>query len=309
MGGSGGGFFSDETDPKSLSQRIREAEAQTQDQQFETEVAGLIGSLLSQYNARDAEAISAHLDTIEKALGKDIDGTVYILYGGSVAKHTYVDGLSDIDALVLLDKSELKGKSPQEVREYFVSRLKERLPKTPVEPGTLAVTVKFQAVEIQLLPAIRYKSGFRIADATGKQWSFIKPSKFADLLTKVNQEMGAKVVPTIKLAKSITSALPENRRLTGYHTEAVAMQVFRQYDGRKTPKAMLTHFFREAPKHVLEPITDRTGQSTHVDDYLGPANSPKRQIVADSLDRIGRRMRNADGARLVQQWRDILGVS
>lgn len=309
MGGSGGWFFSDEIDPEALSRRVREAEAQTQDQQFETEVAGLIGSLLSQYNDRDVETINTHLDTIKNALGKDIDGTADLLYGGSVAKHTYVDGLSDIDALVLLDKSELKGKSPQEVKEYFVSRLKERLPKTPIESGTLAVTVKFKDAEIQLLPAIRYKSGFRIADTSGKRWSFIKPSEFANQLTKVNQEMGGKVVPTIKLAKSIISALPENRRLTGYHTEALAVEVFRQYDGTKTPKAMLKHFFLEAPKYVLEPITDRTGQSTHVDDYLGPANNLKRQTVADSLNRIGRRMENADGARLIQQWRDILGIS
>jgi hypothetical protein len=304
--GGGGSFFSENSNPQNIVEQLRESEAQTKDQQLDVEVSNIIRSLLVAYNDRDIQAIQTHLNTIKNALNKELEGTIDILFGGSVAKHTYIDGLSDIDTLVLIDKSELRPMSPTEVKEYLFNRLQARLPKTQIKQGTLAVTVKFGDVEIQLLPTIRHESGYQIADATGKQWSPIKPIEFTSLLTKVNQEAAGKVVPTIKLAKSIISGLPESQRLSGYHTEALAIEIFRQYSGAKNLKEMLQHFFSEASTRVLKPIKDRTGQSIHVDDDLGSANSDRRKIVAKSLDRINRRMKNADGAHSVEQWRDIL---
>jgi Second Messenger Oligonucleotide or Dinucleotide Synthetase domain len=302
MGGSGGGFFPN----PDINRQIRESETETRNQQFESEVSGIINSLLADYNNRDVSVIQGHLDTIKSAIEKEIDGTVDILYGGSVAKHTYVDGISDIDALVLVDKSELKDKSPAEVKKYFFERLQARLPRTQIGQGNLAVTVEFRDSEIQLLPAIRHESGFKIADFTGNNWSAIKPIEFTSLLTGINQNTGGKVVPTIKLAKSIISELPESQRLSGYHVEAIAVEVFQRYQGSKKTKDMLKYLFDEASKQVLQPIRDTTGQSMHVDDYLGSVNSADRNRVSKSLNRISRRMKNADGAQSIDQWRDIL---
>lgn len=229
-----------------------------------------------------------------------------ILYGGSAAKHTYVNGLSDIDTLVLIDNSELRGKSPVEVKEYFFQRLQSRLPRTEIKEGKLAITVKFRSAEIQLLPAIRDESGFKIADASGSHWSAIRPREFTRLLTEVNQNNGGKVVPTIKLAKSIISGLPESQRLSGYHTEAIAVEVFQEYQGSKKTKDMLQYFFKESPKGVLRQLRDKTGQSMHVDDYLGAENSSDRNRISNSLDRINRRMKNANGAQSIEQWQNIL---
>ena len=125
----------------------------------------------------------------------------------------------------------------------------------------------------------------------------------------MNQELSGKVVPTIKLAKSIIGDLPKDRRLSGYHVEALALEVFNSYNGPRTPRAMLTHFFREAPQRILRPVEDKTGQSIHVDDYLGTAGSLSRQIVADSVARIGRRMQSANEGLLTDEWRGIFGVS
>lgn len=69
---------------------------------------------------------------------------------------------------------------------------------------------------------------------------------------------------------------------------------------------MLKHFFTEGAKCVLKPITDKTGQSTHVDDYLGPANSLQRKMVSDSMANIARKMQNADGSREIRIWEQIL---
>lgn len=302
MGGSGGGFFPN----PDINKQLRESETQTRNQQFESEVSGIINLLLADYNNRDVSVIQGHLDTIKSALEQEIDGNVDILYGGSVAKHTYVDGISDIDALVLINKSELKDKSPAEVKKYFFERLQARLPRTQIGQGNLAVTVEFRDSEIQLLPAIRHESGFKIADFSGNNWSAIKPIEFTSLLTGINQNNGGKVVPTIKLAKSIISELPESQRLSGYHVEAIAVEVFQKYQGSKKTKDMLKYLFDEASRQVLRPIRDTTGQSMHVDDYLGSVNSADRNRVSKSLDRISRRMKNADGAQSIDQWRDIL---
>jgi len=306
MGGSGGTFGGGRP-PEELFRKVRESEEKTRDEQFETAVASNIASLLTKYNQR-SENVKTHLETIKKAIEKEIDGSVDILFGGSVSKHTYVDGLSDVDALVILNKSELKQASPEEVKNYFLDRLSERLPKeTIIEKGNLAVTVKYSDIDVQLLPAIRYKGGFRIADSTGRDWSFIKPKDFAERLTDINKKTNGNLIPTIKLAKSIISSQAEKRRLNPYHTEALAVRTFKDYDGGTTPKEMLKHFFNAAPECVKSPMVDVTGQSTHVDDYLGKTGSLNRKLVADTLSLIGRRMRNADRAHSDKQWEQIIG--
>jgi len=63
MGGSGGGFFYGRTDPDELARMVRDAEAQTHDEKFETEVGKIIASLLTQFNDRDRESIKVPLQS------------------------------------------------------------------------------------------------------------------------------------------------------------------------------------------------------------------------------------------------------
>jgi hypothetical protein len=305
MGGSGG-FFDGTVNFPELYDKLREAQGNTDRQAFETEVSDEIAKLLSMCE-RDVEAVNKHLDEIKKALSNDIDGAVDFSFGGSVAKHTYVEGLSDIDALVILNNSELVGKSPKEVLGYFLDRLRGRFPKSAIDKGNLAITVGFKDIDIQLLPAVKSKGGAAIADPSGTGWNVIKPGQFQKALTKANGHLGGKLVPTIKLAKAIISCFSEKRRLTGYHSEALAVRIFKDYDGPQKPKDMLKHYFQKAQEHVKNPITDVTGQSKWVDSYLGGAKSLKRKIVVDSLGSIARRMQNADLACSAKQWREILG--
>ena len=97
MGGSGGGggggrLFSGHSSPTGLRKQVEEAEDRTRDDEFENGVATMIGDLLVDANNRDAVAIQRHIDEIVKALESEIDGEVDILFGGSIAKRTYVDG-------------------------------------------------------------------------------------------------------------------------------------------------------------------------------------------------------------------------
>ncbi len=305
MGSSGGGYF--RSDPNDLVRKLRDSEARTEDAKYEAEAGDLLASLLTNFNDRDREAITRHLEEIKSALEKEIDGTVDLQYGGSVAKHTYVDGLSDIDSLVVLNNSELAVQSPEAVKRYFAERLQERFPNTEVKEGQLAVTVRFSDVEIQLLPAVTDRSRVKIADKTGREWAQISPKDFTDVLTKTNELNGRKVVPVVKLAKAVVATLPEKHRISGYHAESLAVQIFRDYHGDLKPKAMLKHYFREASQLVLQPIKDRTGQSVHVDDYLGAPNSLERKIVSDAFGRMSRRMGNVDNARSVEEWQNLFG--
>lgn len=307
MGGSGGHFFGGTSNPEDIRNSIRGEEERAKDQVFESTVAGALGELLSDYNRRDTRSVSELLNQIKDALAENIEGSVDSVFGGSVRKHTAVDGISDVDSLLILKDAELQEMSPQQVLDYCEHTLRSAFPGYDIDRGKLAVTMSRQDLELQLLPAIKDEKGVKIASAAGAAWSRIKPESFFNQLTRSNDRCSGKLVPTIKLIKVINQTFPENIRLTGYHIESLAIEAFRGYSGPLNPKAMLRHFFEDSTSRVLKPITDRTGQSVHVDEYLGVANGQKRKLVAGALDRVVREMKNADATRSLQQWMSIVG--
>lgn len=90
--------------------------------------------------------------------------------------------------------------------------------------------------------------------------------------------------------------------------ESLAIAAFRDYAGEMTTSAMLPTFFERARELVLSPIKDSTGQSVHVDSYLGAAKSAARLSASHLLGRLARRMRNATAAASTAQWRAIFGL-
>lgn len=309
----GGGVFGGDYTPDRYKRIIDETREKTQDIAFETTVGTMIADILAE-TERDAESTREHLDEIQDTIGEEDIGAIETRFGGSVKRHTYVDGLSDVDVLLILDKTELADASPHEALEYVQEVLSDANLRdvADIRVGDLAVTVRFtDDEEIQLLPAVRKGEGFRIPNARGDEWSnVIRPDQFASKLTEVNQNCNGKVVPTVKLAKGIVSQLPEDQRPSGYHLESIAIEIFKQYpvdDKPTTPKAMLRHLFENAREVVRNPIRDKTNQSMNVDDDLGPSDSLKRKRMGYALDRIGRRMKNADEVGSVEEWVDILG--
>ena len=103
------------------------------------------------------------------------------MYGGSIKKHTYVDGLSYVDALATINSTDLENKTPDEIMNIMIDKIQQRLPETDIKKGKLAVTVSFSdGCEIQILPAIKTKTGVKIASQDGLNWSkVIKPDNFA----------------------------------------------------------------------------------------------------------------------------------
>jgi len=310
MGGSGGGFFysKNSKNPSQIIEQIKKEQEQANARKFESEVNQLINETLKAINERDTEAVNKHLETIIQSINKDIEGTIKTIFGGSVSKHTYVDGLSDIDVLVLLNNSELSDKSPKEVNDYISDELQKRLPKTEIKSGKLAITLKFSdGVKIQLLPSIKTSTGVKISSPNGQEWSnVIKPQKFAEKLVNINKACNGKVVPVIKLIKSINSDLPSSRQLSSYHIESLAISIFSGYNGVKTSKSMLRHFFEKSITKVLTPIKDKTGQTINTDTYLGGKESVMRKAVSDSLGQILRKIESADLSNNTSEWKSIL---
>ena len=309
MGGSGGGGFRDV--PKG---QVRSWIDQTQDATSSVEhnasINATLGDLLAQYNDRDVELVRNRLEQIEQAIEDRLEATIDLRFGGSVDKHTYVDGLSDVDALAILTDPELQSLSAREVLNRFAIVIGRELGyEATVDRGQLAVTVQFpDGMKMQILPAIRSNDGIRIPGGGSNDWSsVVRPDAFASKLTERNQDNAGRLVPVIKLAKAALADLPESIKPSGYHLESLAVEAFRGYTGAKTYKAMLYHLFENASELVLSPIRDSTGQSLHVDQNLGTENSRDRQRLSGILSRIARRMSSADRHASSQEWLQAIG--
>jgi hypothetical protein len=307
VGGSGGGGFFDRSSPEEVQRAIRDLEDRTRNQAFDIEVSTSLGEILAEYDHRDVVGVSRALEQVKSALESQIEGSIDARFGGSVRKHTYVDGVSDVDALLFLRDQELSSMSPQTVLDYFEERLSDKMAGWQASRGRLSVELRKGDIILQLLPAVREGNVTRIPSDTDDRWSRINPSAFFRHLTRANEHLGNKLVPTIKLVKIINAVQPQAMRLSGYHIESLAIEVFKNYDGPQNPKAMLEHFFDKAPVAVLRPITDKSGQSVHVDDYMGPANSEARRSASAGLNRIARQMKNANAMGSKREWLGILG--
>ena len=300
MGGGGTGGYSP---PRSdvLQRKVEQARAESR-AKLDADVDRFLQRELAVYNDRDVNETRRRLDTIHETLGEEVEVDT-MLFGGSVAKHTYVDGLSDVDALVVLDRDGTQGLSAQGVLDRFHEQLDLTLEREGVESidkGTLAVTIRYaDGAEVQLLPAVREGRGVKIPDASGEGWKRTDPHAFQRELSRQNQRLNSALIPTIKLVKSLISDLPKQQRLSGYHLESLALDAVKGYRGPSTPKALLDRVLTHSESRVRTPIRDVTGQSRNADEYLGVRNSAQRKLVSQALGGIRRRL---NAATSVAQW-------
>ncbi len=308
MGGSGGGggYYPTRQSIKGLQKLIEDARKQVSTERLDADVNAYLRAVLATTNQRDAAEVNERLDAIGEALRDQVEVDRFLM-GGSVAKHTFVDGLSDIDALVVLKGKDAKRESPHRLLEEFEDTLRSQLSMEKIvgiRTGKLAATVTYRdGLEIQLLPAIQSGRTVSIPDASGEGWNETKPKAFQRSLTKQNQKLNGVLVPVIKLAKSMIADFPKQKQMIGYHIEALAVDAAKSYDGPATPKAVLIHLFSHAANRVLRPIADLTEQSRTVDGYLGPAQSTQRRILADALATVTRKLGSADS---LDKWKSVV---
>jgi predicted nucleotidyltransferase len=307
-GGGGGGSGGGPIGPANIEEVRRRAAELAGQAERNAEINELLATELATINARDTEKISGYLDDIIEALQTEIESVEKTLFGGSVSKNTYVEGLSDIDALVILDREGLGDKTPADLQNEFERILDASLKGRDIETvrkGELAVTLRYRdGTEIQLLPAIRRGDRLAIASADGKEWRPIHPRSFAQKLSEVNGQQGGQMIPALKLAKAIIGNMPSGEQISGYHAEALAVAAFQNYSGPRAPKTMVAEFFSSAKENVLRPIKDVSGQSHHVDEKLGDADSSARRALSAALGRIARATGTDSTAT---DWAKLLG--
>ena len=112
MGGSGGGGPFVSRSPEQLAKQVRQAEDDTAVKAFEVDLNSLLGDLLASANSRDVGLVQERLDDLKVEISDSLETSTDLLFGGSVAKHTYVDGISDIDSLLILNDPDLAAKKP-----------------------------------------------------------------------------------------------------------------------------------------------------------------------------------------------------
>ena len=245
---------------------LNDAEKDTESRHSATAVEDYLSEKLKEINDLDYEAINAHRDSIENALGKEFE-IERMSFAGSHGRRTDVDEFSDIDLLATFrSKSDLPNSSDEAIA-VLAKRLRERFPRTSIETGDMAVTVKFKdGLEVQVLPAYRMGSSIRIPDVNSAGWKSSNPTVHARKLRETNENCGRQVHSAIKLAKQL---FDRNRMgLKSYHVENMALKAFEHFSGPFSNRNMLRHLINRSKSLVHQRMADRAGQTADVSDYL-----------------------------------------
>lgn len=314
-GGGSGGYSGGSSRGSITEERIKNdveiSLENTKKAEFEAEVNNRLKELLTGYNEKDTQLINERLEEIRNLLSDHLESSINIRRGGSWSKHTYVDGLSDVDCLFVLNSTKFAGESPQQLLDELTQLLERQLgDKATIERGDLSVRVTYgDGPELQLLPAIKDEKGVRIPSGDSERWSrVVSPEKFAEKLTDVNQDLNGNLIPVIKLAKGAMNDVELNPKVKGYHTEALAVEIFQDYSGERTKKAMLEYFILKAAELVKRPIREVSGQSQYVDDYLGSAGSAQREAISRELKDIYDIMKKANENHSSDDWFKSIGI-
>jgi len=305
MGGNGGYGFGRASALSERNQNLAQSLQRTRQQAEATELAQIFSQTMERINQLDTEALGKHKETVLRALNSLFEGGYDLRGGGSRTRHTYVNGLSDVDFLLDLGPYSTSSIADKDnsaaVLQAMVGQLQQRMPNTQLKAGRMAVTVQFSdGQELQILPAFRYHSGYRVPDAQGLGWVVTKPHVFAKMLSDRNAAVGSKLLRTIKLSKLLCENFAVG--IKSYHLENVALKAFQQYTGPHNDVEMLRHLFNQAKQFVTRPMPDITGQSTHVDKYLSDNN--ERVGLARQLAAVEREIGKAGADP--DLWRSLL---
>ncbi len=308
MGGSGGYGFGSTGNIPYKPAGLDQALDRTRQQAAEASTAQIFTDALKDINQQDTEALNRHKEVVLKTLQDAFPDAVDLHGGGSYTRHTYVDGLSDIDVLLDLgtySSSTLPNKDdPHAVLAEMERQLKQRFPKTTITAGRMAVTLQFSdGQELQVLPAFSYHTGYRIPDPQGNGWTVTRPHIFGQLLRSRNAEVGENLLPVIKLAKRICDN--QGVEVKSYHLENMAVRAFEGYSGAQTYEPMLHHLFNQAKALAASPMKDITGQDTYVDGYL--STGAARATLARQLADVEQQIAGAEGDSVA--WQRLLRPS
>lgn len=180
MGGGSTGYFSSggihsgsPVSEDQISLEIESALRNTRELDFESELNEELKNTLSIYNEKDTELVNERLNEIKNLISDYLDNSINIKRAGSWKKHTYVDGLSDVDCLFVLPHSKFSVESPQQLLQELEKLLKKDLgKKANVERGNLSLKISYEdGPDLQILLALKRNEGVRIPSGKNDEWS------------------------------------------------------------------------------------------------------------------------------------------
>ena len=247
---------------------------------------------------RDFERHMQYRNEAEDAINEGIDDSVDIVYAGSVAKGTYVEGISDVDNHVRINGTSLEKKSPAEVKAYIRQQLSKLPDVKSVTETSRTVTVTYRdGTEMQYVPVIKTKNGYRVAD--GNRWSnVVYENRFRRDFQRTNKKCGGRLTSLIRILKTDNASDPKSQRMSGHHIEVMANRIFKQAPVSKTTslKEMYEYYHQHASRHIRHRMRDVTGQYTYVDKRsLGGPDSESRRALSRRFASRARRMNRSGG--------------
>ena len=301
MGGGGGNSFY-KIGPEKFLKALQEMGIRGNDvYAYESKVNKYLLAELTLYNERKVEIIKPILYDVTKTLSSEIEKSIDLFFGGLIAKHNYIDGLSDIDSLLIFKNNESELCSPKKLMKVLFKLLINHYGVDHVKESVPAVTLKYNGQILQFLPSIYDGKDLKFSDPKGDNWILASSTAFPEKLNKINQDNNNQVVPVIKLVKVIINKLPKKQQISGYHTEALAIEIFENYRKKKTLKDMIQVFFEESIEKIKSPITELI----HVDEYLGEEESLQRKVVCMAFERVSHKLNIANTLQSVESWMKI----
>ena len=290
---------------------VGDARVDTRAIEHNAQVNAALSSVLQQYHVRDVASVRGRIEDIQRSLA-DLSrgGPAQLNFGGSISNRTSIDGLIDADLLVFYDGGQGRVSTPQELLDALAERLRRELAnqEVSVRTGLTAVTVAFpDGTDIQLVPAVRDGSTSKVPSGQDREWySVDNLDVLAQQLGEADAACDGRLVPVIKLVKSMLAHVPRNIRPTGYHVADLAIQVFREYSGPTNYKDMIQQFFDRASELVLDRSTSWTGPLSSIDEHFGPGGSRRRRYLSRVMRRLARRIAIADRMGSVNDWLDLV---
>ena len=86
-------------------------------------------NLLVEYKRRDGTRVAKRLEVICDSLNRAGHRAVQTKFGGSVSKHTYVSGISDVDVLLIVNHTGFKNRPPSDALKAVRKVLKHQYPR------------------------------------------------------------------------------------------------------------------------------------------------------------------------------------
>ena len=123
------------------------------------------------YTPDEMKQIEARIDEICESLKESLgDRISKFNIAGSLSKHTEVRGLSDVDLRITLGE-EYADKTPLQVRRILKNVLKHKIKDCKIYSGDIALTLKYEDLDIQLIPVRPVANGKVLVPRNNESWS------------------------------------------------------------------------------------------------------------------------------------------